>query len=125
MIPAESLSPSSACIIDGMSAIQKMHSENCTFAELSGQVFAHVGKAGCEKERIDFIFDVYKDVSIKSAEMMQRGCNDGVVLANTMPGHRIKQWKCLLVCTKPNWCSSWWKLEEATSWKSRKARYYM
>ena len=98
MTPAESESPSSACIIDGMSLIQKMHDENCTFVELSGQVFAHVGKAGGENERIDVIFDVYKDVSIKSAEMMQRGSDESVVLVNIILGHRIKQWRRLLMC---------------------------
>ena len=49
-------------------------------------------------ERIDAIFDVYRDVSIKSAERMQRGSGEGVVFANIMPGHRIKQWRHLLVC---------------------------
>ena len=75
-----------------------MHDENCTFVELSGHVFAHVGKVGGENERIDVIFDVYKDVSIKSAEMMQRGSDESVVLVNIILGHRIKQWRHLLMC---------------------------
>ena len=44
--PAESVSPSSGCIIDGKSLIQKMHGDNCTIVELHGHVFARVVKAG-------------------------------------------------------------------------------
>ena len=62
-------------------------------------MFALAGKAGGESGRIYVIFYVHKNISIKSTEMMQRGSDDGVVFANSMPGYIIKQWKHLLFCT--------------------------
>ena len=81
-----------------------------------------------ENERINVIFDAYKDASIKSVDMMQRRSDDGVVLAYIVPCHRIKLWRCLLACV-----SSKTKLVQfvVENWKrphlreSRKARYYM
>ena len=44
------------------------------------------------------IIYVYKDISIKSAERMQRGSGEGVAFASIVPSHRLKQWMCLVLC---------------------------
>ena len=46
----------------------------------------HVGKAIGEHEIIHVITDVYKDVSIKSAEMIRIGSDDGVVATESSSG---------------------------------------
>ena len=96
--PVENITSPSACIRDGMSLLHKVHGENCTFAELSGQLFANVIKTAGNSQRIDVVFDVYKDMSMQSTERIQRGSAEGVAFANIMPGHRIKQWRRLLAC---------------------------
>lgn len=97
---AENIPSPSACIIDGMAVIQKMHGENRTFAQLSEEVSTRVQITGNQSQRIDVVFDVYRDVSIKSAERTHRGSNEGVVFTNIMPGHTIRQWRCLLSCAQ-------------------------
>ena len=56
----------------------------------------HTGQGS---DRIDVVFDVYHDHSIKSAERIQRGSEKGIAFNNIMPGHKIKNWRRLLSCT--------------------------
>lgn len=67
--PAENLSERSACIIDGMSIIQKLDGNNKTFSELAKSALKHVLREGDQSNRIDFVFYVYLASSIKNAEM--------------------------------------------------------
>lgn len=66
--PAESLGENKACIIDGMALLQKVHANQMTFAVLSQHVLSLImGESrGCG--RVDMVFDVYQDGSIKDAE---------------------------------------------------------
>ena len=94
---AESVVQPSATIIDGMSIIQKVHGENSTFAELSENILVSILQAGYESQRVDVIFDVYTDISIKTAEKENRGSRDGV-LFSTIYSHTIRNWRRLLSC---------------------------
>lgn len=96
--PADKVPPPSACIIDGMCLPQKLHGENTTFADLSSQAFDIAMRNGDDSGRLDVVFDVYKDSSIKTAERMLRGSEEGVMFSTIMPGHRIKQWRRILSC---------------------------
>ena len=51
-------------------------------------------------ERIDVVFDVYKDQSIKAAERTNRRSEDGVAFKKIMPGHKIQNWRRLLAGTE-------------------------
>lgn len=66
--------------------------------ELPAQVFDLVMKNGGDSERHDVVFDVYRDLSIKSAERTLRGSDEGLVFSTIMTGHRLKQWRRLLAC---------------------------
>lgn len=46
--------------------------------------------------RIDVVFDVYKETSIKDAERANRSASTGVHFKNIQPGHNIQQWRKLL-----------------------------
>ena len=59
-----------------MGLIQKVCGESNIFSELSKQLSAVVCKTA--GERIYVVFDVYKDISIKSAERIQRGSDEGM-----------------------------------------------
>ena len=96
--PVDTIPQPSALVIDGMAILQKMHGENCTFEELSEQLLAQVKNMGYESERIDIVFDVYRNKSIKSLERKLRGSVEGIKYAKIMPGHKIKQWQRLLSC---------------------------
>ncbi len=88
----------SACIIDGMSVVQKMKGDNLTFEELADQMLTSVLGTGDESEHIDVVFDVYQQLSIKGVERTMRGAETGIHFANIIPGHKIQQWRCLLSC---------------------------
>ena len=51
-------------------------------------------------ERIDVVFHVYQDQSIKAAERTNRRSEDGVAFKKILPGHKIQNWRRLLACTE-------------------------
>ncbi|KAG1659234.1 Programmed cell death protein 4 [Nymphon striatum] len=69
--PAEITPAPSACLIDGMAL-----------------------------KRIDIIFNVYKENSIKDAERIRRGASKGIEFKNITAGHSVQQWKRFLASTK-------------------------
>ncbi|KAK3741541.1 hypothetical protein QZH41_002925 [Actinostola sp. cb2023] len=87
----------SACIIDGMSLVQKVQAENKTFAELSEHLLVSALRAATGSARVDVVFDVYNDNSIKNSERVRRG--SGILFTNIAPGHKIQQWRRLLACS--------------------------
>lgn len=97
--PAEHLDTPSACIVDGMSMVQKMKGDNMTFEELANQLLASVLRQAGKSQRIDVVFDVYREMSIKAAERTSRGSETGIRVSNIIPGHRIQQWRRLLSCS--------------------------
>ena len=44
-----------------MALIQKIHGENSTFEELSDHIFQSILHAGQGSDRIDLVFDVYRN----------------------------------------------------------------
>ena len=74
-------------------SLQMVHDENNTLAELSAQAFDFVIKNRDGSERLDVVFDVYGDLSIKPAERTLRVYDEGVVFSTILPGHRLKQWR--------------------------------
>ena len=99
--PAEFIPKPSATIIDGMSLIQKMKGNEKTFSQLAESAMLMVLHEGAESERIDVVFDVYRDTSIKNAERSNRGADMAIQFRNIAPGHNIQQWRKLL-CSSSN-----------------------
>lgn len=96
--PADEMESPSACIIDGMSVVQKIKGDKLTFEKLAEQVLVSVLRIGAASERIDVVFDVYRQLSIKGAERAIRGSETGIRFTNIVPGHKILQWRRLLSC---------------------------
>lgn len=57
---------------------------------------SHVLHEGAKSSRIDVVFDVYKETSIKDAERVKRGADTGIQFKNIASGHKIQQWRKLL-----------------------------
>jgi len=51
---------------------------------------------GVQSERIDVVFDVYCQTSIKAAERLNRAADNTVQYKNLAGGHRIQQWRKFL-----------------------------
>ena len=64
--PAEEVPRPSATLIDAMALIQKLQGDNRTFKELSDHIFTQILHAGEGSDRIDVVFDVYRENSIKA-----------------------------------------------------------
>ena len=80
-----------ATIIDGMSLVQKLKVNDQTFSELAELALSHVLHEGVTSHRIDVIFDVYKETSIRDAERANRGADTGIKFKSIAPGHKITQ----------------------------------
>ena len=96
--PAETIPKPTACVFDGMNILHKMRGDNMTFGELSDHLFAFVLRTSEGCTRIDMIFDVYQQSSIKQAERQSRASEHGIRFTNIAPGHKIQQWRRLLMC---------------------------
>ena len=57
------VSPANDCIIDEMALLHKISVEKKTFGYLTEITFASALKDGTSSDRIDIIFDVYKDIN--------------------------------------------------------------
>ena len=65
---AEILRPS-VYVIDGMALVQKFKvSDQMTFAQIADAALSRVLQEGGNSRRINVVFDVYNEISIKSAE---------------------------------------------------------
>ena len=73
-------------------------SRNHIFEELSAHIFQSSLHAGQGGDRIDVIFDVYRDQSIKSTERVSRGQQEGVpYIQDDQSGSQDeKKWRRLL-----------------------------
>ena len=95
--PAETIPYPSACIIDGMSIVQKIKGDHKTFSDIANSIFCCILNEGRESDRIDIVFDTYRSESIKTAERNYRGFDaGGVLFKNIAPGHKVKQWRRFL-----------------------------
>ena len=96
VLPAENIPMLSATFIDGMSLVQKMKGNDQTFSQLAESALIQILHEGARSERIDVVFDVYREESIKNAERVNKGCTIGIPFRNIAPGHRIQQWRKFL-----------------------------
>ena len=91
---AETIPDQSACIVDAMSIIQKLDGNGKTFQDLAKSALKMVIREGGDNsERVDVVFDVYRESSIKDTERVNRGAGSGVRFNNISAGHMIKQWR--------------------------------
>ena len=79
-------------MIDAMALVQRHE----TFAEVVESLLCLV----LHSKRIDVIFDVYKENSIKNAEREQRGAEFGNEFRNIQSEHKVQQWRKVLLNPK-------------------------
>ena len=103
-------------IFDGMAVLQKLKiPSGATFLVVAERVFELVTSTG--SRRVDVVFDVYREVSIKNVERLKRvSTSDGVQYKNILPAYTVKSWNKLLSVTanKPEivkFLVSQWKTE--------------
>jgi hypothetical protein len=94
----ESIPENSAVIIDGMSIVQKASGNFNTFGCAAEKIFMLALNEGRSCNRIDVVFDVYKSISIKSAERQLRGAHaqDSICYKNLTSGQKVQQWRKFL-----------------------------
>ena len=91
-IPAvEAIPNPSACIIEGMSMVQRLKGDHKTFAEIADALMTMILREGATSKRIDVVFDVYRETSIKDTEREKRGGYTGIEYKNIQPDHKIQQ----------------------------------
>ena len=94
--PAEAIPTPSTCIIDGMGLVQRMNGNDKTFAQLVESVLAMVLYVGGQSGRVDVVFDVYRQPSIKDSERINRSASTTVQYTCLARGHNIQQWRKFL-----------------------------
>ena len=70
-----------------------------TFQVVSEKVFEMV--TSTNSKRIDVVFDIYKQISIKNVERSKRAASgsDGIKYKNILPAYKVKSWSKLLSVT--------------------------
>ena len=94
--PTEVVARPSAYLIDGMALVQKLKVDYLTFGEIADMILSRALREGKDSKRVDVVFDVYRDISIKSAERELRGESDAITFKNLASGQKVKQFKTFL-----------------------------
>ena len=95
-LPVEPQDTKSIHLIDGMAVVQMMKSGNAsTFGELANKFYAITTEPllqnGCD--RVDIVFDQYRDMSIKSHECSRRGSSSALEVKINSPSTPVpRQW---------------------------------
>ena len=86
----------STCVIDGMALVQKLNGDGKTFADIADYALSTVLAEASHSTRVDIVFDVYNEASIKHMERVARGADSGTEVRQITAGHRVQQWKKFL-----------------------------
>ena len=94
--PTVEVTRPSAYLIDGMALVQKLKVDYLTFGEIADNILSRVLREAEGSDRVDVVFDVYGDISNKSAERELRGESDAITFKNLAAGQKVKQFKIFL-----------------------------
>ena len=89
-----------ASVIDGMSLVQRVKGDQATFGDIANTVLSMALNEGGQSDRIDVVFDMYHEKSIKNSERLLRGEETGDQLQNITGTQIVRQWRRFL--TKVN-----------------------
>ena len=95
--PAEAIPIQSTCIIDGMGMVQRLNGNNKTFAQVAESVLSMVLYVGGHSGRVDVVFDVFRQLSVKDSESLNR-CASPTLQYKCLAGdtNNIQQWRQFL-----------------------------
>lgn len=97
---AEVIPQPSATIVDGMALVQRTKGDQKTFGQVASSILASALHEGSHSQRIDIVFDVYKEQSIKNMERLSRSTETGVQFKNISSGQIVRQWRNFLTNSK-------------------------
>ena len=92
----EEVPANSAAVIDGMSLMQRVKGDQLTFGDVAIIVLSMAMKEEAQCNRIDVVFDTYKELSIKNSEQLLRGEESGHQLCNITSTQIVRQWRSFL-----------------------------
>ena len=84
-----------------MALVQRLKGAQKTFAEIAEFLLSMAFNEGTLSDRIDVLFDDYRDDSIKNAERESGGEGSGSEFRYLQTDHRVKQWRKFL-CSSRN-----------------------
>ena len=93
---AEQLPGNSASVLDGMNLVQRVKGDQVTFGDVATTVLSMALREGAESDRIDVLFDTYRDNSINNCERILRGGEACHQLQSTTGTQLLRQWRRLL-----------------------------
>ena len=93
---SEEVPVNSAAVIDGMSLVQRLKGDQLTFGDVAITVLSMAMKEGVSCNRIDVVFDIYKELSIKNSERRLRGEESGHQPVNITSTQIVRQWRNFL-----------------------------
>ena len=73
-----------------MAMVQKMKGDDETFSQLAEASLTMILHEGAPSHRIDVVFDVYKESSIKGAERWNRSPGGCIQFSGIASGHSIQ-----------------------------------
>ena len=94
--PAAAVPDEYAFIADGIACVHQIKTSHLTYHELANHLLKFI--IGCSKSarRVDVIFDVYAENSIKDVERTCRSHDGELTLKKIVPSAQIKQWNLVL-----------------------------
>jgi len=87
-------------IFDGMVMVQKIRGDQKTFAELADSMMSMLLPEGTNSQRIDVVFDVCRNNSIKNHKREKRGSESGLKVRNFKADYKNHQWRTFLSISK-------------------------
>lgn len=95
-VPVEVLPENVVTIIDAMSIVQRIKGASKTFRDIAKVIFNTI-LAEATSSRLDVVFDVYREQSIKNIERMKnRNATTALQFKQILPTHKIQQWQQFL-----------------------------
>ena len=91
----DSIPQPSAFTIGGMALVQCLKGDRKTFAAVPETVLRKVLNEGGTSDRVDVIFDDYREESVKNAEQENRGEGSTLTLLNAYNGSLLLSWQML------------------------------
>ena len=88
---AEQLPGNSASVIDGMNLVKIVKGDQVTFGYSATTVLSMAPREGAENDRIDVLFDTYRDSAIENCERIPRGGEAGHQLQSITATHMLRQ----------------------------------
>lgn len=83
-----------------MALVQRLKGDQKTFAAVAETLLGRVLNEGGTSDRIDVVFDDYREESIKNAERVNRGEGSASEYRNIQADHKVKQWRRFLCSSK-------------------------